>query len=59
MKDVREEHKGPVCQPVIFSWLSWLSKVVLLVKKPGGESGTLAFHTRDQGLLVSALHTII
>lgn len=56
MKDVREEHKGPVCQPVIFSWLS---KVVLLVKKPGGETGTLASHTRDQGLVVSALHTII
>lgn len=44
-------------QPVIISWLSWLSKVVLLVK-PGGETDTLVSHTRDQGLVASAVHTI-
>lgn len=53
MKDVSEvntssqSESDEAGQPVIFSWLSWLSKVVLLVKKPGGETGTLASHTRD------------
>lgn len=49
MKDVSEEHKcesDEAGQPVMFSWLSWLSKVVLLVK-PGGETDTLASH-RDE-----------